>query len=40
MVQFQLEDIIISHIDKKMNDKFDEWINKMYVRHEKVKPKC
>ena len=36
-VRFHVDDLMSSHIDTKVNDKFEEWLNKMYGAHGKVK---
>jgi hypothetical protein len=36
-VRFHVDDLMSSHVDSKVNDKFEEWLNKMYGAHGKVK---
>jgi hypothetical protein len=36
-VRFHVDDLMSSHVDPKVNDKFLEWLNKMYGSHGEVK---
>ena len=36
-VRFHVDDLLSSHKDKKVNDAFDKWLNKMYGAHGAVK---
>ena len=36
-VRFHVDDLMSSHVDSKVNDKFLIWLNKMYGTHDKVK---
>jgi hypothetical protein len=36
-VRFHVDDLMSSHVDSKVNDKFEVWLNKMYGAHGKVK---
>ena len=36
-VQFHVDDLMSSHVDSKVNDEFDRWLNKMYGTHGAVK---
>ncbi|MGC8483977.1 MAG: hypothetical protein ACP5OE_10090, partial [Thermodesulfobium sp.] len=36
-MRFHVDDLISSHVDAKVNDKFEIWLNKMYGSHGKVK---
>ncbi len=36
-VRFHVDDLMSSHVDTKVNDKFEIWLNKMYGSHGKVK---
>jgi hypothetical protein len=36
-VRFHVDDLMSSHVDTKVNDKFLEWLNKFYGTHGKVK---
>ncbi len=36
-VRFHVDDLMSSHVNKKVNDEFLEWLNKMYGEHGKVK---
>ncbi|MGC8506615.1 MAG: hypothetical protein ACP5NK_07975, partial [Thermoplasmata archaeon] len=34
---FHIDDLMSSHVDAKVNDKFEIWINKMYGLHGKLR---
>jgi len=36
-VRFHVDDLLSSHVDSRINDKFAEWLEKMYGKHGKVK---
>jgi hypothetical protein len=36
-VRFHVDDVMSSHVDKKVNDDFEVWLNKKYGKHGKVK---
>uniref|UniRef100_A0A7S1V1J3 Reverse transcriptase Ty1/copia-type domain-containing protein n=1 Tax=Grammatophora oceanica TaxID=210454 RepID=A0A7S1V1J3_9STRA len=36
-VRFHVDDVMSSHVDPKVNDEFDKWLNKMYGGYGKVK---
>ena len=36
-VRFHVDDLMSSHVDSKINDEFETWLNKMYGAHGKVK---
>ena len=36
-VRFHVDDLMSSHIDPKVNDKFEKWLNNMYGKYGKVK---
>ena len=37
MIQFHVDDMMSSHINPKVNDDFDEWLQAKYGEHGKVK---
>jgi hypothetical protein len=36
-IRFHVDDLMSSHVDKRVNDKFEKWLNKMYGGYGKVK---
>ena len=36
-IRFHVDDIMSSHKDKKVNDEFNKWLNKMYGKYGEVK---
>ena len=36
-VRFHVDDLMSSHVNSKVNDKFEEWLNKKYGSYGKVK---
>ncbi|MGC8472764.1 MAG: hypothetical protein ACP5PM_10830, partial [Acidimicrobiales bacterium] len=36
-VHFHVDDLMSSHVDTKINDNFEKWLNKMYGAHGEVK---
>jgi hypothetical protein len=36
-VRFHVDDLMSSHVDSKVNDEFERWLNKMYGTHGAVK---
>ena len=32
-VRFHMDNIVSSHVNPKVNDKFKEWMNRIYVKH-------
>ena len=37
-IRFHVDDIMSSHVNSKVNDKFAEWLNKAYGKHKPVEP--
>ena len=37
MIRFHVDDVVLSHINPKVNDDFDEWLQAKYREHGKVK---
>ena len=36
-IRFHVDDVMSSHVDAKVNDDFEKWLNKMHGKHGKVK---
>ena len=37
-VRFHIDDLLSSHVDPKVNDRFQEWLEKMYGKYKAVGP--
>ena len=37
-VRFHVDDLLSSHVDPKVNDRFAEWLEKMYGKYKAVEP--
>ena len=37
-VRFHVDDLLASHVDPKVNDRFQVWLEKMYGKYKAVEP--